>query len=638
MDELNDLLKGIEFKHIFSEKVVENLVNGSIQKIKDTFNRESDKIEKKAKKDLESEQYEYFKENWDLEISEKVVLNHIDLNLTKTRIWCAEIDFSTALKAKKLKKAFVELDLYVSPLKNRFDHDEKVKRVKSLSLLNSFKRNKLIYGGAGAGKTTLIKKLCSNLLESNQSRFTLPLVIRFREIDYDSYEHASRLGLYKILLDSLGIRIIFPETNIDTFHNEYYGLLKQTVSSFLDDNNILLIVDGFDEIPDHKVKVKVQKEFQELALSLKNARFILTSRSNDFKIDLENTREYEICPLNDKQICSVINGWLKSKKQAQDLYDKIKVSPYYDATMRPLTLAHLCAIYERRKTIPPKPRDIYDFILNLLLENWDQQRNVVRPSKYANFYIEQKKKFLGHLAFWLTYHLQKTVFTTEEIRKCYNQIRDIYELPPSQAKKVVTELENHTGLFIQTGSSSYQFSHRSLQEFLTARYIDSLPNIPSHELLSALPEETAIAMCLSSSPNMYFDSFIRDFDKYTDHFWTVCVNRLIDERPGFDKSPGVLVFFLSIITSFLADAKSNSYSVQSMETEKLLEKQLVALLESTNLKISFKEFLKIYLPNGVMDDYHSYLHKNMGRISLRERNYYPSKIWIPKHIVEVLLR
>ena len=108
------------------------------------------------------------------------------------------------------------------------------------------------------------------------------------------------------MIDLLGIHIKFPVEHLDDFGFEYYNLLKNTVISFFNESKVLLIADGFDEIPDSKLKSRIEKEFQELSLNLVYSKFILTSRSNDFLLQLTNTNTYEICPLNDKQIKSLI--------------------------------------------------------------------------------------------------------------------------------------------------------------------------------------------------------------------------------------------------------------------------------------------------------------------------------------------
>lgn len=622
METLLENLKTIDYADIIEKKIFSKIVDKGISGISKLFKITSEKLKQKAQQNIEDkEDYEYFTQNYKLEINESFVLRRISHNLKTTNNWAREIYFNSALTSKELKKVFVDIDLFLSPLRFRFDEFEETERIEGNKILKLIDKNKIIYGGAGAGKTTFIKKICSEYLDNPEKHpFSCPIVIRFREIDYTNHNYREHFGLFPILIDLIGIQIDFPPQHIDLFYNEYKSLLKQTIVSFLDDSQILLIADGFDEIPDSKIKKRIEQEFNELALSLNKAKFVLTSRNNDFTLKLPNTDSYEICPLNDLQIKRIIKNWLNNKQEAENLFNKIKNSPYYDTTMRPLTLSHLCAIYERRKTIPPKPRYIYDFVLNLLLETWDQQRNIIRPSEYAEFYIEKKKEFLAHLSFWFSFHLVKNVFTSDEIRKCYNKIHKAHNLPPSQAKKVVLELESHTGLFIQIGYDSYEFSHKSLQEFLTAKYIYSLPKIPESEILKLLPNETAIAICLSSSPNVYFENFIKDLKKFDSYFWNTFLSRIIEESPDFDENPSVIVFFL------LAMSELPMQTFQS--TFKLL-------LENTNLNISLNSFFKTYSNIQTLNSETRFTHEKINK-PLTIRKHFPAVLIVDNKIVKLM--
>lgn len=607
----------MDFDEIMAKAAITKIVGKSIDKLSKIFSEFTEDVLLKARRKLKREELEEFEENYDLEVSEKIVLQMISQNIKSTVIWSSEIDFSAALNAKALKSVFVDLDLYLSPLKERFDQFEETDTINRTQLLNDFSKNKIIYGGAGAGKTTLLKKICAELLEDlNYDNFSCIIVVRFREVDYVRNKQNDYFGLYDILIQTIGIQIKFPQSGLREFGFEYSNLLKLTILTFLEENNILLIADGFDEIPTNELKKQIEKEFSQLAISLKNSKFILTSRTNDFVVKLPNTQSYEICPLTDKQIKSIIKNWLVDDDKSADLYNKIRNSPYYDTTMRPLTLSHLCAIYERRKTIPPKPRYIYDFVMNLLIEIWDQQRSIIRPSRYSDFYIEKKKEFLAHLSFFFSVHLEKNVFTSDEIRLCYNKIYRSHSLPQGEGKKVVRELENHTGLFVQTGYNSYQFSHKSLQEFLTARHINSMPRIPEFDVISLLPNEIAIAACLSSSPNFFFENFIKEFKKYGDRFWYIFLNRLIDEIPDFNEDPSVIVFFLMA-------AEDNS--------DIIFEETFKKLMATTNLEIGLRPFYSQYIKGHMNDDLLYFSYYDIS-IPLDKRNYYPAKLFVDSSI------
>jgi predicted NACHT family NTPase len=66
--------------------------------------------------------------------------------------------------------------------------------------------------------------------------------------------------------------------------------------------------------------------------------------------------------------------WIRDQSAAERFLVELSKSPYADTAMKPLLLAHLCAIYERIGAIPEQPKVVYRKIVALLLEEWDQER------------------------------------------------------------------------------------------------------------------------------------------------------------------------------------------------------------------------------------------------------------------------
>jgi hypothetical protein len=219
-------------------------------------------------------------------------------------------------------------------------------------------------------------------------------------------------------------------------------------------------------------------------------------------------------------------------------------------------LAHLCAIFDRSRRIPEKPKSVYRRIVELLLEKWDEERSVVRKSAYAHFEADRKAEFLANLAFEITSELKTSSFTREGLICCYRKINENFGLPNSQAERVVDELETHTGLILKSGRETFEFSHKSLQEYLTADFIVKLPSIPANMIeLQTMPNELAIAVAISSKPSEYLSqlvanhfSSIRTSFQFTRSF----VSRLLLEEPDFEYTPRVGYALLALYSQYLS--------------------------------------------------------------------------------------
>jgi BMFP domain-containing protein YqiC len=484
----------------------------------------------------------------------------LNLHIRSIKNWSDSISFNDLKESKHTTDVFIELDLFVYPRRIRIDQSEMIKSIPLREIFDRSYHHFVLLGHPGAGKTTSMKYICQLLLhdeEFQKERFSFPILIKFRDLNSEKITSESTLILdqiFKILNLNVSFPIVAEKEDLRRI-NEIAQSRESVVINFLEELKVLLILDGFDELVSSNFRDIAIKEITRLATLLNRCTMIITSRTGDFKYNIDHTDQYELCPLQKKQVESFALKWLKDKEKAADFLTKVYNSPFADTAIRPLSLAHLCAIYERIQDIPEKPKTVYKKIVILLLEEWDQQRSVKRESKYAHFQVDRKYEFLCHLAYFLTKSLQTTVFTTNHLLYIFKQIHEEYGLKETEAQLVVNEIETHNGLFIQSGFDQYEFAHKSLQEFLAAEYLVKLPSIPENwKILSSIPNELAIAVAISSSPTSYFIELIvhrlRDKD-LSEAFVRSFLSRLLIEKPDFRKSVWLDLALLILYTKFI---------------------------------------------------------------------------------------
>lgn len=393
-----------------------------------------------------------------------------------------------------------------------------------------------------------MKRLVQQFISKKESfKYNFPLLIRLRDYNLKLENTGGSSGfLVDEILNILGIKTKNSNTNyynadqsIDLVNNENEKNIEELsrfktdvfnrINKIVEDSNpaqqeinplkdqisirtkyqvidelqMLLIVEGFDELK-LETKPNILNEIMELCSFCSKTKVVLTSRVGEIKNSIENSIVCQICPLTETQAKKFIDCWMQEETMALSAFHAISSSPYYDTALRPLTLAHLCALYERRKYIPSKATTLYNRILRLLLEEWDEQRNITRESKLIHFSIDEKKEFLMSLGYYLTTNVESSSFTYSELRRAYISISPRHQLDPRDQKIVMRELESHTGLFIKSGDNRYQFSHKSIQEYLTARYIILLPTMPGWKIMKELPSECALMVNISSRSTSYF--------------------------------------------------------------------------------------------------------------------------------------
>lgn len=503
--------------------------------------------------------------------------------------WASEISFKDLQKSKELRAGFVELDLSLGRFRSRrryirnstsvvdnfpifiksdpvlyekfiakggsfdasyslstekeyykdrgrlkflqtgFKNQELSEHILVKDLVN-FNKSVVILGDPGAGKTTSLKRVAlaflTNEVKANKNK--TPLLIRLRDMDQNEN------SLSKEILGILGAKVKYE----DEFSKAYKEKFEmRLVTQMLSNINCLLLLDGIDEITVSK-RQNVIKQLRELMLHSKDYFVIATCRTADFMYSFENTTVFVIEPLSDKQIRDFAVKWLGQNKGG-DLVKRIRNTPYGGSEVLPLNLAHLCAIYERTGSIPEKPRTTYRKIVRLCLEEWDEQRSVIRTSRYSYFDIDRKEDFLKAISYSLTIRLRSGSFSHDDLEEAYLEVYEKFGLPKGEAKNVAREIESHTGLILEIGLDNYEFAHKSLQEYLCAEYILKLPKIPV-DICTLLPNEMALVVALSSDANGYFREVVHvaiDVDKKPiNAFVFPFLRRLILEKVDFQHS------------------------------------------------------------------------------------------------------
>jgi len=479
----------------------------------------------------------------------------LEFHLKQTELWSSDISFKDNKTPKSLDNTYIELDTYVSPRKGLTRTNQSQSTTLSDFIkLNLSTYNLTILGQPGAGKTTSVKKLCRRVNHDPEflKDFKFPLLIRLRELKSDSI-------LYK-LFDILGFTLeieVGEKTYLidkENFKMHKTIFLKYFIK-FLDGLNSIIIFDGLDEVDELKRK-NIIDELNELGYSLQKSRFVLTSRTGEFNYSITNCIDVEIRHLNNKQIFEFSSKWLGDNEKSKIFCEKILESPFADTTIRPLNLAHLLAIFERENDIPDKPKTVYRKIVNLLLEEWDIQRRIIRKSKYGNFEIDRKFEFLSNLSFELTTNYNTSVFSNEQLEEIYLILCDNYKLPKGEVNKVVNEIEHHTGLIIQSGYESYEFSHKSIQEFMTASHLVGLKKIPKRTTLINIPNELAICIAISTNATEYFsDLILHDLKqfKFSQDFTETLLNRILIEKVDLTQNVFSSIALLLIFTKYMQE-------------------------------------------------------------------------------------
>jgi hypothetical protein len=455
-------------------------------------------------------------------------------HITEVQTWSKVLRFSDLRGIKSVAQVYVELDTYLMPLST---HANEIEREHTQPLLQAIKNSPshcVILGTAGAGKTTSLQKICADGFASGKLFLNnnFPILVKLRTLTND----AENSPLITEMCRLLALQAEFSGDDNAKLDEGFLQDIKQRVLvRYIDDLNVAILLDGFDELASEALKANVEKDISYLIGNLKTSKILITSRSSDFRYKFSELQKYEIAPLRREQIAMFAERWLQSEEKASDFLTKVFSSPFADTTIRPLTVAHLCAIYERIQDIPEKPKSVYRRVVQLLLEDWDSQRQIKRPSAYANFDNDRKFEVLANLAYYLTAELRQLRFSHESLKEAYIEIHRDHGLPASQGIQIVGELESHSGLILESGHGHFEFAHKSIQEYLAADYIVRLPALSLiSDKVPLLSNELAIATALSSRPASFLaELFLKvvDLERQSASWLATYLTRLAQEKP-----------------------------------------------------------------------------------------------------------
>ena len=260
----------------------------------------------------------------------------------------------------------------------------------------------------------------------------------------------------------------------------FYGFSKDTIeistscAKFLlqvSGVNVTIILDGLDEISNDVIN----KTYIKLLLSrnaLPCCRIVITSRPTvSVKFQNKADTEVEIFGFTKENIDSFINNELKVDMQRK-LKDYLKQNEsLYHLCYIPFMLSILVCIVKECDELPSNRVEAYkkfiDFAISRFLkrfEHSDQNISTVEqlPYKYKSYFLELSKYAFN------TLEINQVVFTKKDIIKTFpilaNAPEKWYGLGLLNAVKYFKVAEN-------SDCVSYNFLHKSIQEFLAAYYI-----------------------------------------------------------------------------------------------------------------------------------------------------------------------
>ncbi|WP_229719720.1 NACHT domain-containing protein [Winogradskyella haliclonae] len=311
------------------------------------------------------------------------------------------------------------------------------------------RRSLFLHGIATSGKTTILKKIGKDFILSKPN--SIAFYIELNKLNNDS---------------------ITPVSNyIDDF---YYNLTKHSFDiADYDNQDILFLLDGLDEVQNLDLRKKIINEIKAFAISDYNIQIILSSRTSDIvKNDLELDSifdQFELMSLNLGELVKVGEKIIPDGQQAESFVAMVTKGEIVNAFPKtPLTTILLAILFKEDK-IDPKdlPRNItelYEKFMDLFLDKWDKERGVSQQYK-----LKERLYVLKEIAGKMHYNNTKEI-SREELLKFLKKLK--VERPVEILKNPEEFLENigtNSNILIYNNETNkFRFFHLTIQEYLSS--------------------------------------------------------------------------------------------------------------------------------------------------------------------------
>jgi hypothetical protein len=317
----------------------------------------------------------------------------------------------------------------------------------------------IIFAGPGRGKTTVLQYSYTKLTEGS-SWLPILFTLRTETVVEDLAEFVTALAKRKQLREMLISEKEEQENKRDSEGE------RKTIVIPPPAPQVFLLVDGYDEIDSSK-RAKVSTA---LALFQANAfgTFILTCRTSYIVYNLQAVHYFLEDFTYDDAVCFV-NAFAKSSNlniDGRSLVSELISRRLEYFALHPLML---CLVMVIRTDLDPRlPTNSIALLrraIEILAFRWDRERRVVRHSSMG---LEGEIRV--NLMMRIAYDMRFSAASDEEVRATTKKFLTLQQRSDIDSDELITEICQFYGLLSETGDGNFQFVHKTIHDYLAARF------------------------------------------------------------------------------------------------------------------------------------------------------------------------
>ncbi|MDX9954455.1 MAG: SUMF1/EgtB/PvdO family nonheme iron enzyme [Anaerolineae bacterium] len=393
-----------------------------------------------------------------------------------------------------------------------------------------------LLGDPGGGKSTFVRQLAAQTAAAalsgkapfpNWETGLVPVLIILREL-------APRLAAVELkgLADAdqeARLREVIREHLTTALSECKAGEWDTCLEDELLSGNLLLILDGLDEVPEH-TRGRVRRAVGALLQAYgKLKRVIVTCRVRSYSgaAVLPGFTPHTLAAFNENKIRAFVQGWYQAQEQlgrvtaavaaerSRDLQRAALSGDLRTLAGNPMLLTTMALIHQKEVGLPKERVCLYSLIVQVLFTRWQQRKGlVVSPELTAVLSDDLKlRALLERLAYEAHSRQAGKRRGGDLARKDLLEILEdkAYLGNLSLAAEFLDYVDQRAGLLVGQGGAgdaqapkTYAFPHRTFQEYLAGCYLVSGRSAErEYWQLAAQPEAWALAAPLGAEELYY---------------------------------------------------------------------------------------------------------------------------------------
>ncbi|QZZ20761.1 NACHT domain-containing protein [Leptothermofonsia sichuanensis E412] len=332
----------------------------------------------------------------------------------------------------------------------------------------------MVLGGPGAGKSTFLRKMGLEALKGRSGGYlheSIPVLIELKSFNTEKIDIAAAIA---------------QEFRICGFPSS-----EQTTLKLLEQGMLLLLLDGLDEVPSRNLDTAIH-QIQDFVDQYDRNRFITSCRIAAYHHNFKRFTDVAMADFSHTQIKQFIFNWFHSEIDLQantaqrcwQLLQKPENRTARELAQTPLLLTLLCLVYDKKQQFPQNRSVLYSRALRVLMEEWAAEKRIFQEEIYQGLSTELEEVLLSEIAYQ-GFEANRLFFQKKEV---VNQIKyflaDNLNAPRHlDGESILEAIAIQQGILVERAQDVYSFSHLTLQEYLTAQYIDD------HQIIRKLVTE-----------------------------------------------------------------------------------------------------------------------------------------------------